>query len=105
MEQSRRGNSAEGRDEGEKGALGAGQFAALQLAFEFQADEKEEDRHERIVYPMLEAETSDPCVPPAQIGCTARRIRDEQRDAGADNQQNPARLLRVDKGLEGLRQV
>ena len=105
MDESRRDNSADGRDEGKKGTLDAGQFAALELAFEFQADEKEEDRHERIVNPMLQAETCDPCVPPVQVVCTARRIRDEQRDAGADNQQNPAGLLRVDKSLERLRQM
>ena len=105
MDESRRDNSADGRDKGKQGALDAGQFAAFELALEFQADEKEEDRHERIVYPVLNAQARDPCVPPVHIACTACRIRDEERDAGADNQQNPARLLRVDKGMQGLRQA
>ena len=50
------GNSSAGGNEWQQGALHAGQFAAVELPLEFEANEQEEDRHERIVNPMLEAE-------------------------------------------------
>lgn len=44
MDERRRDDAADGRKERKKGALHARQFAAVNLAFEFQANEQEEDR-------------------------------------------------------------
>ena len=56
---------------GSKGVLNVGQFAAVKLAFEFQADEQKENRHQRIVDPMLKAQTTDLRLPQTQIICAA----------------------------------
>src|SRR5712691_12591455 len=104
MNQRGSGHSAGGRDDRKKGVLEARELADVKFALELQSDEQEKDRHQSVVYPMLEAQASDIALPEIQILRADRGIRQRERERGADDQQIPARLLRVEKPVERARQ-
>jgi len=103
MNQRGSGHSADRRDNRKKGVLEARQLACVKFALELQSDEQEKDRHQGVVDPMLEAQTSDIALPEFQIMRADRGIRQRERERGADDQQIPARSFRVEKLVERAR--
>jgi hypothetical protein len=65
MNQRGKDETPDGRDHRQQGVAEIGQLAAVELALELEADQQEEDRHQRIVDPELDAEARDLRMPPA----------------------------------------
>ena len=100
MNQRRDDDSAERCKNRQQRVFDVRQFADLELAYEFQPDQQKEDRHQKIVDPQLDAQTRDVRMPEMQVIFAQKRIRREQWNNGADDQQDAARLFRVEKFLE-----
>src|ERR671912_674605 len=80
VNQRRQTDAAECGDDGQQRVTEVGQLADVELAFEFEADEEEEDGHQRVVDPVFEAQAADVRVPQTRVTLAGRRVRDEERD-------------------------
>jgi hypothetical protein len=99
------GDAADRAKYGQHSVAQVGQFAVVQLALEFETDQQEENRHQGVVDPMFDAQTSDIPVPEPKIALTERGIGECQRHQGADDQKNAAGLTRLHKFIEGFREL
>jgi hypothetical protein len=82
----------------------AGELADVEFAFEFETDVEEEDRHQAVVDPVGQAQAADLGFPEGDVAAANRRIADDQREQGAGDEDDAARLLGRKKSLERFRQ-
>jgi hypothetical protein len=80
-----------------------GQFAIVQFALQFQADQQKEDGHQRVVDPQLDAQAGQVDLPERQVGRPPGGIGDQQRQDGAQDQDRAARLAGRREFLERVR--
>jgi len=104
MDQRRHRDAAGGGQDRQHGVSQIGQFAVVQLALELQADQQEKHRHQGIVDPVLDGQAGHVLVPETEIPYTQRRIGEQQRDDGADDEHDASRLARFGELLERFRE-
>ncbi len=86
IDQRRHHHAAGRRDPGQRPARPGGELPLEHLALDLEPNQQEEQRHERIVDPVGDAERADFEVQPGKISLGQRRVGDEQRQSGRRHQ-------------------
>ena len=109
VDRNRCDHTAKRRGDGQCDLLGIAELSDDQLALDFEADDEEEDRHQPVVDPMgervreLEAAHGDAklVMPERVVRLGIGRVRRDQRDRRADQENDAARRLDVHERRQG----
>ena len=103
-------HAADGGDRRQRGGPRVAQLALDELALDLEADDEEEDRHQRVVDPLLQVEVDRVAadrdrhvgVPQVEVRLLPRRVRPDQRDHRRGDEHDAARGLLVEEVAQGV---
>ena len=106
----RQGHPAQRCEGRQHDARGRGELAGEELVLDLQADEQEEDRHQRVVDPLVQREVNavrvadDPDLRVQQIVILMRErgVRPDDAGDGRRDQDEPRRRLSAEKGFHSI---
>ncbi len=90
-------DAASGGNAGQHAVWPACQLSVEKLAFDFQAHEKEEHRHQGIVDPVRKAERTDIEVQRFEIDVRERRVRHDERERCRHHEADATRRFAIQK--------
>ena len=93
VNQRRRDDATERCHQRQQGVLQRRQLTAVEFALEFQANQQEKDRHQRIVDPVHQTQARHMDLPQGQVIGSVRAVRQQQRKRRTGDQNQTAGLL------------